>query len=250
MAPGTFDPFGAPSPNTGAPPFAQVQPSGMVAQQPFAQAQGYGQNMYSTSPQQDYGFNYPGDAQTGNPNQAPYAAGPITGTTGPVTDPNAQTRICPLCSKIAGKGKFCIECGQFIGAAGSATTPGAQVELSTSAMLASNSTQSAPPFPSYAGTNMQTNAMQVADAQNAYAQQNYSQPGYGQAGQFPQDQQAGYAPSFAQVQPAQAQPPAQVAAPITQRQPVTSFNLDPSKLGFAQPLGQAKSGQSRANVEF
>lgn len=74
--------------------------------------------------------------------QNPYIApGPVPGvapvaSTAPVAQPQvAQSsdpgqRICPSCGKGAGKGKFCIECGQFIGAA-----PASQVELQTSARV-------------------------------------------------------------------------------------------------------------------
>jgi len=44
-------------------------------------------------------------------------------------------RICPSCGKGAGKGKFCIECGQFIGL----TTTAPQVQLSTSAEVTGSS---------------------------------------------------------------------------------------------------------------
>ncbi|HEY9760371.1 MAG TPA: type IV secretory system conjugative DNA transfer family protein [Oculatellaceae cyanobacterium] len=139
-------------------------------------------------------------------------------------------RTCPLCVKPAGKGKFCIECGQFIGApAAGGTESGAYAQMSTSAQIvepayagvgastaaAAQPDPNAPPFPSFA----RSNAAQIADAQNPYGQ---------------------------------AQQP--VAAGVGQRQPVTSFNLDPSKMGFAQPLSQQANqqpgGRRNNNLEF
>lgn len=139
-------------------------------------------------------------------------------------------RTCPLCVKPAGKGKFCIECGQFIGApAVGGTESGAYAQMSTSAQIiepayagvgastaaAAQPDPNAPPFPSFA----RSNAAQIADAQNPYGQ---------------------------------AQQP--VGAGVGQRQPVTSFNLDPSKMGFAQPLSQQANqqpgGRRNNNLEF
>jgi hypothetical protein len=140
-------------------------------------------------------------------------------------------RTCPLCVKPAGKGKFCIECGQFIGApAAGGTESGAYAQMSTSAQIvepayagvaaaAAQPAPNAPPFPSFA----RSNAAQVADAQNAYG--------------------------------GAAQPQQPVGAGVGQRQPVTSFNLDPAKMGFAQPLsqqaqGNQQGGRRNSNVEF
>jgi hypothetical protein len=59
---------------------------------------------------------------------APVAAGvsALAAASAPAMIPAATggaERSCPLCGKIAGKGKFCIECGQFIGAAETAPVP-------------------------------------------------------------------------------------------------------------------------------
>lgn len=56
---------------------------------------------------------------------------------------NGASRLCPNCTKLAGKGKFCIECGQFIG------LPQA-VELATSAQVVASSSGI---IPSYAEAN-------------------------------------------------------------------------------------------------
>jgi len=130
-------------------------------------------------------------------------AGPVTGV--PLGNGNNGARICGKCSKTAGKGKFCIECGSFIGVQEAAQT---QLELITSASIlgspASDVTQNAPPFPGFVKTSDET----------------------------------------------QTNPPLP-----SQRQPVTSFNLDPAKMGFAQPLAQPTvqpqvNAQPRRNGEL
>ena len=40
---------------------------------------------------------------------------------------NGASRICPSCTKLAGKGKFCIECGQFIGLPQATETTSAEI---------------------------------------------------------------------------------------------------------------------------
>ncbi len=47
---------------------------------------------------------------------------------------NGASRICPNCTKLAGKGKFCIECGQFIGLP-QATETSTSTSTSTSAEI-------------------------------------------------------------------------------------------------------------------
>jgi Type IV secretory system Conjugative DNA transfer len=193
---------------------AYAQPEANPQPAPYA-APGYAYAPQAYAPQN----NFPA------PQSAVQNAGPITNG-----NPN---RICSSCSKPAGKGKFCIECGSFIGVA--AADP-ARVELATTAAVVNTQPglayaepagqNSAPPFPGFA----RSNALQIAEA----APQNYANPGYGQAD-----------PQGAQPAPATAS-----GAPVTnQRTPVTSFNLDPSKLGFAQPLAQQKAPKS-GRVEF
>ena len=129
----------------------------------------------------------------------PAPSGPATGA--PAANGGNGTgaaRMCGKCSKPAGKGKFCIECGSFIGAQDAAP---AQPELVTSASIlsspASDVTQNAPPFPGFVKASDET----------------------------------------------------QTNAPLpSQRQPVTSFNLDPAKMGFAQPLAQP-AAQPQANAQ-
>jgi len=204
----------------------------------------YGQSFVQTQPgiyQQSYD-----QTQTGSYSQPAYGQSQVGSFVQPeLVNPQYQsggyqgsadagTRTCPLCMKPAGKGKFCIECGQFIGMPGAAgTESGAQTPLVTGAVAVDHQTaypqqafgqpaygqpaygaqpvSNAPPFP---GSARPSTATQIADAQNAYGTQSQQQ----------QPQVAGGGVS-------------------NQRQPVTSFNLDPSKLGFAQPLSQSRANQ-------
>jgi len=63
----------------------------------------------------------------------------------PSSTNNGASRLCPNCTKLAGKGKFCIECGQFIGLP--------QAELSTSAQVVAPVAASNGIIPSYAEAN-------------------------------------------------------------------------------------------------
>jgi len=124
--------------------------------------------------------------------------------------PGNGARMCQHCNKPAGKGKFCIECGQFIGLAEAQP----QVELATQAQVIQPNA-SAPPFPSFA------------------------QPGQVVAAKKPSLFQS--ASEIADLGANAYQTPAQPAG----RQPVTSLNLDPSKLGFPTQAQQAPG-----SVEF
>lgn len=174
--------------------------------------------------------------------------------------PSSGARICPTCNKAAGKGKFCIECGQFIGPT-QATAPAApaaqpQVELGTSAVVLN-----------------QPYAYGVAESAPAVAQP--LQPA--QAAPPPM-------PAFAAAPSATIEVPQRPAAPVrkpspfqspsqiaelagsayqapgvaggvlqgAQRQPVTSFNLDPSRLGYTpqQPQQQPRKDGKPGGVEF
>jgi hypothetical protein len=229
--------------NTGA----QLAQAGM-APSPYGQDMQNGNYMPQPVQAQTGGYAYPQDqTQTGSYSQPAYVQSQSGSFVQPeLVNPQYQSggfqapvesgvRTCPLCSKPAGKGKFCIECGQFIGAASTAgTESSANIQsIGGGGLIDPNDFQqgyapqpaaNAPPFPGYG----RPSAAQIADAQNPYG--------------------------------APAQP---VGASATiQRQPVTSFNLDPSKLGFAQPLAQPRSnapqGQfpqggelpGKRNVEF
>ena len=231
------------------------QPGMQSGMQPSMQSemQPHGQDMQAGNYGQQYaqpqvgGYSYPQDqTATGGYSQPAYVQSQSGSFVQPeLVNPQYQSggfqaqsegsvRTCPLCSKPAGKGKFCIECGQFIGASAAGTESGVHAQLVTSAALVdpngfqqpgyAEAPTNAPPFPGYGG---RTNASQIADAQNPYG-----------------------APS---------QPVGANAA--NQRTPVTSFNLDPSKLGFSQPLAQPRNNQAqnqqppadqpgKRNVEF
>ena len=222
MQNGNYAPNAGYAPNQGYMQPAQAQSGGYSYPQDQSQTGGYSQPAYVQS--QSGSFVQP---ELVNPG---YQSG---GYQAPVVETGVRT--CPLCSKPAGKGKFCIECGQFIGAATTAgTESSANIQTIAGGGLidpnefqpgyAAQPAANAPPFPGYA----RPNAAQIADAQNPYGA------------------------------------PAQLvgATATTQRQPVTSFNLDPSRLGFAQPLaqprGSAPQGQmpqggdqgGKRNVEF
>jgi len=166
-------------------------------------------------------------------------------------------RICPLCSKAAGKGKFCIECGQHIGPAQPAAAPQPQAELATSAVVINQpqqtiavpqqvpqpvgvGTSALPPMPGFAAPPATAeipqrpaapvrkpspfqSPSQIAEAAQQALSGNAYQPG-GQPGGVVQG---------------------------GQRQPMTSFNLDPSRLGYTpQQPQQAKKGGTKTGVEF
>jgi hypothetical protein len=88
----------------------------------------YGTPSFATSPVNTTAPVYPAPSQvgatTGSYAQAGNGNGNGNGAAGNGAN-NGASRTCPNCSKLAGKGKFCIECGQFIGLP--------QAELSTTA---------------------------------------------------------------------------------------------------------------------
>ncbi|CAN5354819.1 hypothetical protein BH11CYA1_BH11CYA1_25400 [soil metagenome] len=86
---------------------------------------------------------------TGNGNGSPQVnpSGSASGSANPNSTNNGASRLCPNCTKLAGKGKFCIECGQFIG------LPQA-VELSTSAQVVAPQGNGNGIIPSYAEANV------------------------------------------------------------------------------------------------
>lgn len=167
-------------------------------------------------------------AYTQMPASATAAASPLAGQPNTAqTEAALALRTCPSCSKPTGKGKFCISCGQLIG---SATASGAEVEGKATAIstikpaptvnepsVQSDQTEpsrqkpAAPPFPTFA----RPSAMQIADT----AQQVLGTSAY-------------------QTAPVSAQPEAAAPAKGAARQPLTSFNVDPAKLGIT-PSGQA-----------
>ncbi|MDQ5937469.1 MAG: Type secretory system conjugative transfer family protein [Cyanobacteriota bacterium erpe_2018_sw_21hr_WHONDRS-SW48-000092_B_bin.40] len=155
-------PEGAPVPGAAAPSFATPagslpfpsRPAGnmptpelgdMAAMAAQAAATGFDQ----TGVGPGYTNGYPMGSQ-GAPvaaSSAPAATNSVnSGSSGnPSSTNNGASRLCPNCTKLAGKGKFCIECGQFIGLP--------QAELSTSAQVVAPVAASNGIIPSYAEAN-------------------------------------------------------------------------------------------------
>jgi type IV secretory pathway TraG/TraD family ATPase VirD4 len=172
-----------------------------------------------------------------------------TQTQGPISAP----RICSKCGHSGGNRKFCIQCGNFLGA----PAAGSQAQLETSAVLL-NQTGSQTPVPQYAygtaypgqgqtGPQPQT-ASQPAAAypyqQQAVsgAPQAYVQAPAPNAPPFPGSPRATGAMPEAQSSTAGRRAPLfdgplQIAEAAqqsytTKRQPLTSMNPDVSRLGF------------------
>ncbi|HEY9718659.1 MAG TPA: type IV secretory system conjugative DNA transfer family protein [Trichormus sp.] len=147
-------------------------------------------------------------------------------------------RICPTCLKPAGKGKFCIECGAFVGAAvAAATAVGAQQVVTGSVLerdggaiisTAPPAEQAPPPFPTF-----------------VTAAQAEPQPALRKASLFESPQQIADTGS-AYSAPTTTQPSILQGS---KRQPVTSFNLDPSRIGLPGSPQQQPAGKA-AGVEF
>ncbi|RTL40761.1 MAG: hypothetical protein EKK48_16010 [Candidatus Melainabacteria bacterium] len=175
-------------------------------------------------------------------------------------------RICPSCSKAAGKGKFCIECGQFIGPAQSAAPqPQPQAELATSAVVMNHAQQTiaAPqhaPQPVGAGVGAAVGQPQLPPMPALAAP-----PATAEIPQRPSSPARKQSPFHTPAQIAEAaqqalsgnayQAPGEQPNSVLQggrRQPMTSFNLDPSRLGYTQqqPQQAKRGGGKTANVEF
>ncbi|MBS1956261.1 MAG: hypothetical protein JST89_18895 [Cyanobacteria bacterium SZAS-4] len=167
--------------------------------------------------------------------------------------------MCPTCNKAAGKGKFCIECGQFIGPA-QAAAPQPQAELATSAVVLNQPQtialpqQVAEPVGAGVGQQSQLPPMPAFAAAPADIPQRPSAPVRKQS-PFQSPSQIAEAAQQALSGNAYQQPSGQGGGVIqgAKRQPMTSFNLDPSRLGYTpqQPQQPKKGGgQQTASVEF
>jgi len=173
-------------------------------------------------------------------------------------------RTCPNCNKVAGKGKFCIECGRFIGPALAAAASSAVVELATSAQVIEGLGQVAfAPNVAVPGAvpAVAVPAAAVASAAVAAAAPQavptFAAPGADIAQRAAAARKPSLFESPAQIAEAAQQalggsPYSSSAAPQSvlqgaQRQPVTSFNLDPSRLGYT-PQGQGR--KEGKGVEF
>ena len=162
-------------------------------------------------------------------------------TQGPISAP----RICSKCGHSGGNRKFCIQCGNFLGAP-SATAPQAQLE--TSAVLVN---QTGPRTPveqyGYGSTAYQTGPRPQADSQQAAAYP-YQQQSVTGAPQAYVQAPAPNAPPFPGSSPEAQSNTAPRRAPLfdgplqiaeaaqqsytSKRQPLTSMNPDVSRLGF------------------
>lgn len=169
-------------------------------------------------------------------------------------------RMCPTCNKAAGKGKFCIECGQFIGPSQAAAAPQPQAELATSAVVLNQPQtislpqQVAQPVGAGIGQQSQLPPMPAYAAAPADIPQRPSAPVRKQS-PFQSPSQIAEAAQQALSGNAYQQPSGQGGGVIQggKRQPMTSFNLDPSRLGYTpqQPQQPKKGGgQQTASVEF
>lgn len=168
-------PEGAPDPGAPAPSFATPagslpfpsRPAGNIGNMPSpdfvdtaamaAQAAATGFDQTGVSPGNATGYSnaypaagYPLGVPVGS--QGAPAASSNSSSTNPNSTNNGASRLCPNCTKLAGKGKFCIECGQFIG------LPQA-VELATSAQVVASSNGI---IPSYAEANPSASSPAVA----------------------------------------------------------------------------------------
>jgi hypothetical protein len=156
----------------------------------------------------------------------------------------AAIRACPTCGKNPGKGKFCIECGSFVGASTPAAQPQPEpaVELvTTAAVVEAQPADSAPPtFPTFA---------QPATALVAAPPE--PQPALRRASLLESPQQIAEVAGSAYGAPPSITKDAPLQPGVIQgskRQTVTGFNLDPSRLGYPSPTQQpAKGGQG---IEF
>jgi hypothetical protein len=186
---------------------------------------------------------------------------PVPGQTqGPISAP----RICSKCGHSGGNRKFCIQCGNFLGAPG----PEQQVQLQTSAVLLNQSGSQPQAQPAYAygtaypgqgQTGPQPQTASQPTAAYPYQQQTTNPQAYAQPAASPNappfpafskttgalpEAQSSTAPRRAPLfdGPLQIAEAAQQAY-TTKRQPLTSLNPDVSRLGFPPgTLGQNDSG--------
>jgi hypothetical protein len=186
------------------------------------------------APQQGLSYPVPSSVNTGS---ILHAGNSVDNS--PAAPAAAQAaRMCPTCGKAAGKGKFCIECGAFVGpAVAAATAVGAQQVVSGSVLdrdggaiisTAPPAESAPPPFPTF-----------------VTAAQAEPQPALRKASLFESPQQIAETGS-AYAAPTTTQPSILQGS---KRQPVTSFNLDPSRIGLPGSAQQQPAGKA-GGVEF
>lgn len=158
-------------------------------------------------------------------------------------------RVCPSCGKEAGKRKFCIECGHFLGAAEAPAAPAA-VEMQTSAQIINTempqmdmvpvSATSAPPFPTFARPQTST----IGNIEQGIREAGAPAPASPLVKSTLLESPAQIAQSFGTTY--DAPPPEDNPY---QRRPVTSFTPDTTKFGFMK--GNPPAGASgKSGVEF
>ncbi len=175
--------------------------------------------------------------------QVPQAAQAAQSATG-------ANRICPSCSKPAGKGKFCIECGQFIGAVQAAPAAAPQPEMATSARVVSPMTAQAAPAQAPAASAF-IDPVETAPQNNLSATaQPHATPRYG-----------GLAPQSRDAMPSKRglfEGASQIAETAQQvlsgpgeapRRPITSLNAAENQ-GNPQGSNSAREPKRKPGVEF
>lgn len=178
----------------------------------------------------------------------PFQSQPAQANTG-------ANRICPSCNKPAGKGKFCIECGQFIGAVQAAPVAAPQAELATSARVVSPAQAVQAPFVQPAADNAGFGApmpvVETAPQNNLSATaQPHATPRYG--GLAPQSREAlpskrGLFEGASQIaETAQQVLSGPAEAP---RRPITSLNAAENQ-GNPQGSNPAREPKRKPGVEF
>lgn len=199
---------------------------------------------------------------------APQAMNPATGMPTPTpaqaVPVESGPRDCPHCGQHAGKGKFCIECGKFIGANAPAAGGAANAQKIVGPM-GSRPENPSKPMPRHGGLDvtdrsqmpskkepdsMQQKAQNVAGGANPFARPGGGLTGMGGAG--PLSQRVAEA-----NQQVEAQSQGTASADENQRTPVTSLKPDISKFGFAQNIqqntqqnGQQDKSNKNPGVEF
>lgn len=192
-------------------------------------------------------------AQTGSPQNINPKTGMPTPTAAHAQAPaQSGPRNCPHCNQVAGKGKFCIECGKFIGAGDGAQAPQAKPQVV--GPMGSRPQDANKPQPRFGGLDVTDRsslpAKQQTANQNAQAAPGFASgepsaaPGNGPLSQRVADQVQALAKQGISSQGADNE---------NSRTPVTSLNPDISKFGFAQSMqqNQSQSGKdSGQGVEF
>lgn len=229
---------GGGGPDDGMPPHPHLSPTG-------------GEELAAMGfPPVGHGYPHPHAPQPVAPAaMAPAAQAPMMQPAAVAAAP--AVRSCGTCGKNPGKGKFCIECGAFVGAAAAAAAA-PQVELATMATILdphhasvapAEAQPAQPAFPTFAAPQVDPAlAVSAAAAQTAQAGTLRKATVLQSPQEIANAAQQALGTSPYQTDAAPTFPTSQSVVQGARRQPVTSFNLDPSRLGVA--------GQPTAGVEF